>query len=181
MLRLGFIVEGNSDRVVVEWIARELLPLETHIRTVRLGSHAALPSAYTSVLTFVSKGYDQVVLVYDSDTTLPDAVSEQQRTAELSLNEHGLLDRVSVCPAVPEIEAWLVAGIAELDPTVADPKELLRRFLGPSFFSGVDMDRLAAAFDVSLARRRSPSFSQFVEAIEQAGALSTTGSTSSPS
>lgn len=180
MLRLGFIVEGDSDRIVVEWIARRLLPPEAQVRTIRLGSRAALPTAFTSVLTFFAKDYDQVIVVFDSDSTLTEVVAEQQRDVELSLCERGLLHRVSVCPAVPEIEAWIAAGIPELELPLENPKVSLLQLLRSPAIGANEVARLEGMFDLSLARQRSPSFSHFVEQIEQAGALSTTGGGSSP-
>jgi hypothetical protein len=107
-MKIGFIVEGDGDRAAVESVARKLLP-GVRIHTVRLGGKAALPTAYTSVIELLRKGYDHVFIVFDADTTDGKVAAAQRRTVEASLREHKLDERTTVVAATPTVEEWLTS------------------------------------------------------------------------
>lgn len=145
-MRIGFIVEGDPDKAVVEALARRVLPAGVEFHTVRLGGKAALPMAYTSVLTLLAKSYDHVVVLFDTDSTLPESNAQQKEQVEESLREHGVADRTSVCPAVPTVRDWILGG---------------RQDVG-SHRIGIDELRdFAQRLDLQQLKERNSSFAEF--------------------
>src|SRR5688572_8933187 len=95
-MKIGFIVEGDTDKAIVETLARRILPRGTRLHTVRLGSKIALPTAYTSVIEFLRKDYDHVWIIFDADTTEESLISAERAEVEASLRKYGLHDRTTV-------------------------------------------------------------------------------------
>src|SRR5208283_4726955 len=104
-MKLGLIVEGDWDKVIAESLAKRVLPPSVHVQTVRLGGKAALTTAYTTVFTFLSRGYEHAVLLFDADSSIAEVVAERRRRVEASLVEHHVSDRATAIPVVPVIEA----------------------------------------------------------------------------
>lgn len=160
-MKIGFIVEGDTDKTVVEAIARKLLPSTMTFHTVRLGGKAALPTAFTSVIVILSKGYDHVVLLFDADTTQEELVERQKQEVEASLARHGVASHCTVCPVVRSIADWLEQG----DPaggkvTVARPLSLAERADREAA-----IQRASEALDLDLLRQRNPSFARFADVL----------------
>jgi hypothetical protein len=168
--KIGFIVEGDTDKTIVESLARKIFGPKFHVHAVRRGGKAALTWAYTSALVLLEdKGYAHVIVVADADTTDPDDVERQRRRLEGIMSEHHLgPDVVTVCMAVPVIDAWLLARYYDAPETIPDPGKVLETELWQSL--GETENELAQAvrdLDITLARRRSPSFDRFVSTLER--------------
>jgi hypothetical protein len=160
-VRIGFIVEGDSDMEIIRALAARVAPTESaSFHFVRLGGRAALPTAYTSAMVLLSKGYDHIIVIFDADSSEPEIIQERRSRVEDSLRRHRLLDLVAVCPAVPEVEAWVLAGMAGADISVTRPKLELSRLAEEGGSGGVSQ-LIARAFDPALAARRNPSFADF--------------------
>jgi hypothetical protein len=127
-----------------------------------LGGKAALTTAYTAVFTFLSRGYEHAVLLFDADSSIAEVVAEQRRRVEASLAEHHVSDRATAVPVVPAIEAWLV----EED----DPKRKLRETIGrtPQI---EDIQRLAQQVGLDNLAARNASFSEFRQTLMRLSAL----------
>ena len=164
--KLGFVVEGDRDRAILEALTRRLLPTGFQTHFVRLGGKAALPWAYTTVLDFLQKGYSHVFIVFDADTSDPAQVSRQREESLSILRRHGLAEHVSLCIAVPEIEAWLLAGLRQRPEQAASPKRIIAERLGLAGSSLVSLQRTAHELDLETAAARSPSLREFVRALE---------------
>jgi hypothetical protein len=162
---LGFIVEGDADRAVVEALAGRLLHGRWHFYTVRIGGKAALPSAHWTAALFFEKGYERVVLVFDVDSNDPADYAAQKQEVEESLRSHHVGDGTSVCPALPSVWTWLLAGHVENPESIGCPKDELARALGTTDLRVDDLQALAEGLD--LAARRSPSLKHFVEVLAE--------------
>lgn len=160
--KIGFIVEGEVDRLIVEVFARRILGDAYLIYAVRLGGQAALPWAYVTAFKFVEKDYEKIILLFDADTIDEDEIDRKRRQVEETMREHGMEEAVSVCVAVPEIEAWLLAGSSE-KPEVPDARALLLKGAARDLET---LRRLAGDLDLEQARRRSPSLNHFLQVLE---------------
>lgn len=159
--KIGFIVEGNTDRQIVEAMARQVLGERFLISTVRLGGLAALPWAYTTVFKFIEKGYSKIILVLDANSVDPEEIAEKKHRVEQSFREHALEERIEVCFATPVIESWLLAKFQENPEDESDPKTALQRREVTLDFRG-----LIEQLDLVEARRRSPSLDEFLKVLE---------------
>jgi hypothetical protein len=173
MRRIGFIVEGDLDRSIVEALVLRLLagkPFEPQF--VRVGGKAAFSSAYVTALKLLDSGrYEHVIVLFDADTVEPAEIEWQRERIEVTLRQHQLgPEDVSVCVAVPAIEAWLLTRYLDLEKPESLPnvKEELGRRLGGMCITPSRAARLAEELDLDLARRRATSFRQFADKVELA-------------
>ena len=167
--KIGFIVEGDTDKSVVETVARHLLGPNFHVHAVRLGGKAALPWAYATALRLLGdKGYAHIVVVLDADVSNDDPETIERLAWQVrdQFRTHGLEDSTSICIAVPSIEAWLLSAYVEQPEAVLDPKPDLVRHLGVPALSPEVAERAARALDLTLARSRSPNFDHFARTLE---------------
>src|SRR5262245_20125869 len=100
--KIGFIVEGDSDKAIVEALGRRLLGKDFELFPVRLGNTIALPWAYATVLTLLEEKHCQhVILVLDADAVLERDVERKRCDIESMLIQHRLeKDEFTVCLAV---------------------------------------------------------------------------------
>jgi hypothetical protein len=169
--KIGFILEGDSDRIIVETLARRILSQNVGFDTVRLGGIAALPSAYTTVLLFLDNDYHHVVLVIDADSRDESEYAWRKQSVEESLQRYHVLEEVTICTAVPSIEAWLLAEYEPNPEQVANPKIALATHLGLTELSHNVIATLAQQLNIEKAKKRSKSFNNFVSklrAVERA-------------
>lgn len=168
-LSLGFIVEGDTDKIIVETLAQRLLshpPIDFQFYTVRLGSKAALSSAYTTVWLFLEKGYEHIVLLFDADTTNKDEVFYQKSRVEKTLLENHIeLSKVVVCPVIPEIEAWLLAHYFEFPEEHLNSRTKLKQITQQNVLSPQVLRAIAEQVDLELLEQRSSSFAEFAHAL----------------
>jgi hypothetical protein len=172
--KVGFIVEGDIDKPVVEAIARKVLssrlePDSLKVHAIRLGSRIALPWAYSSVLALLDEHeYQHVIIVLDADTALRPEVERKKRRIEDMMREHDLTpNEVTVCLTVPQIEAWLLAEYFVEPEKESDPNSKLEEKLQIHKLTTERAGQLAKELDIKIARRRSPSLEQFVSTLEQ--------------
>ena len=162
--KLAFIVEGDTDRVVVETLARQVWSAPPKIHTVRLGGKAAVPWVWSTVLALLDeKNYDHVVILLDADSTSPDDVEVQRAAIRAQLRQHHFgEEEVSIAFAVPELEAWLIADRAK------EPERDSRaRF--EALFGGRTpeiIEQRARALNLDVARERSPSLDEFMRTLD---------------
>lgn len=164
-LKVGFIVEGEHDRIVVETIAGRVLPDGATLRTVRIGGKAALGSIYSTVWAFREAAYDAVLVVFDTDA---DDLESQTTRVRRDLERHGIREGVAICPASPELEAWLLAMTTDDPESLARPRRRLAETLGRTP-DAKDYERMARELDLEIVARRSPSFRAFLESLGSIG------------
>ncbi len=175
-LKMGFLVEGDIDKPVVETLARRLLREgdlqlhedDVHVHVVRSGGKSTLPWAYSTInFLLQNKKFDHVMVLLDADTRYPPELERQREKVERMFREHGLDDEeVSVCFATPELEAWLLAGQLEKPEETTDAKRDLCRALGITRLTPERAAEQARGLDLKEARRKAPSFEQFAQKIE---------------
>jgi hypothetical protein len=169
MRRIGFIVEGDLDRSIVEPLALRLLAGKPFApQFIRVGGKAAFSSAYVTALKLLDRRrYEHVIVLFDADTIEPADIEWQREHIEQTLRQHQLgPEDVSVCVAVPAIEAWLLTRYLENPESLADAKEALARQLAGTRVTPSVAARLAEELDLELARRRATSFRQFADTLD---------------
>ncbi len=168
-MKIGFVVEGDVDKAIVETLVPRLLGERFRAYAVRLGGSIAVRWAYSTVLTLLQeKHYPHVVLLLDADSSLKPQVDRKRREIEAMFEEHRLgSDDVSVCFAVPEIEAWLLAGYEDRPEESTDPKSKLMEHMRARRLVPARVIDVARTLDIEKARSRSPSFDEFVRTLER--------------
>jgi len=170
LMKLGFIVEGDSHKAILERLVPKLISASSPIRCafIRLGGRGALSTAYTSAIVLLGKKYDHVFIIFDTYTGYPDAVAEQEERVAAGVRQFGLDEDVTVCPAVLQLESWLLAGLPDQDAKMFDPKSSLSAMLGKAYSGVDDGPGLADRIDIQLAEQRSLSFAKFAHAVRSA-------------
>ncbi|MFT3766617.1 MAG: hypothetical protein QM820_14050 [Minicystis sp.] len=150
-------------------LASRLLGEGFRAYAVRLGGAVALPWAYATVLMLLEeKHYPHVIMLLDADSNLEPQIDRKRHELEAMLEEHRLgSDEVTVCLAVPEIEAWLLAAYVERPEESRDPKGDLAKHLHARRVLPQQAAELARTLDIDVARRRAPSFDTFVRSLTQ--------------
>ena len=168
--KIGFLVEGETDRLIVETIARKILPDSDWVRVIRSGGGATLPWARDLVsLLLEEKDYLHVVVLVDADSINDRDIKSRRERVESMIDLDSFKGHASVCFAVPEIEAWLLAKYEPKPESYQHPKEYLTRLLREQKNLSL-RDRLQEeieTLDLRLARRRSPSLNDFLQVIER--------------
>ena len=167
--RIGFVVEGDLDKAFVEALTPRLLGEAFRAYAVRIGGRMAVRWAYSTVLMLLEeKHYPHVVLLLDADTSLEPQIQRRRREIEEMLKEHHLAgEDVSVCLAVPQIEAWLLAEYEDRPEESKDPKRSLMEHLQANRLAPTMVNDLARTLDLAKARARSPSFDAFARTLER--------------
>jgi hypothetical protein len=166
---IGFVVEGNIDKMVVEALTPRVTGGAYRAQIVRIGGPIAVRWAYSTVLMLLEeKRCPHVVLLLDSDSAFPSQIERRRREVEAMLEEHRLgSDEVSVCLAVPQIEAWLLAAYEESPEEHENPKLALFKHLDAKARTPEGLAEVARSLDIEVASKRSPSFDQFVRILRR--------------
>lgn len=171
-IRLGFIVEGDNDREIVEPLIKKLLGEECTLSFVRMGGVGAFYWAFSPVVELLTdKHCDYVVVLADADSNKKSAVKNRKEMIERPLREHHLNESaVSVCLAVPVAEAWILARYEENPEQFLDAKERLSKLLRDNRrnFTAAELRREAESLNLAVARQRSPSLDSFLKIVEKA-------------
>jgi hypothetical protein len=170
--KIGFIVEGDDDKEIVEVLARRVLgerlgsfsPWPWRIQTVRIGGRAALHWANDAVVDLLAMGCVHVVLVMDADTSTKFEVERRRQHLEQRLGRQNGIN-ATVCLAVPEIHAWLLSAFVEHPEAVRDTKAALQRHLDGRAQRSSELGRLAEELNLEEAGRRSPSLRRFLDVL----------------
>jgi len=171
-LVIGFLVEGESDQAVVEALAvrlmkRKLGDREFFYNAVPMDGKSNLPWAHTIAVPMLEEdGYQHVIVVLDADTTHQGRAVHLRRNVEAMFARHQLgEDKVTVCLAVPAIEAWLLTAYEEHPDEVEDAKRKLCERLHVRTILPAQAAIAANKLDLDLARKRSQSFKEFADAL----------------
>lgn len=171
-LDIGFLVEGDIDKAVVETVGLRLLKkplgdIDFDMNVVRLGGRAGIPWAWATVHAMLEEhGHDHVIVVLDADTIRQGRAANFRRNVQALLEQyHVSKDDASVCIAIPTIEAWLLAAYDEHPEQVENPKAKLCEILELEKLTAGKATELATALDIDLARKRAPSFDEFIKTV----------------
>lgn len=185
-LRIGSVVEGHGEVAAVPVLLRRIAGclgiFDCDIRTPhRIGrDHMTGPKVANAVRMqqSVVGSAGLVIVLYDSDDDVPDAVVAATRQ---QLGE-GLVQAL-VFVAVREFESWFLAGIESLrdagsvtddasfggDPEAPrDAAGRLESLMTESYKKTLHQARFTARFDIQKASERSPSLRTFVEGVSTA-------------
>lgn len=171
-IRLGFIIEGDNDREIIEPLVKKLLEEKSTLTFVRMGGIGAFHWAFSPVVELLTdKHCHHVVVLADADSNKKSAIKTRKELIERPLREHKLNESVvSVCLAVPVAEAWILARYEEEPEQFLDAKERLAKLLRQNRrnFTAVELRREAESLNLDEARLRSPSLDTFLKAVEKA-------------
>lgn len=167
--KIGLVVEGDIDKVVVETLGRRVLGEGVRVYAVRQGGNLATRHTWATVQMLLDeKGYEHVIVLVDSDSILRREIDRKRAALEEQLAQHGFTDaETSVCTADPEVEAWLLTHFSEHPEESRDPKGEVARRIGRDPLTSEDAARIAEQIDLAAARRRSPSLDTFVATLER--------------
>ncbi len=90
--KLAFVVEGDTDKVVIERLAERILRHRNGWATVRLMVSPRVLDPSDSVLTLLEKGYPEVLVFFDADATGEEATRATLRVISRlteSISPHG--------------------------------------------------------------------------------------------
>jgi hypothetical protein len=165
--KIGFVVEGSVDKALVEALAPRIFGAGFEVQAIRIGGAIALRWAYSTVLTLLEEKHcHHVILLLDAGAQEPSQIDRRKQQIVAMLEEHRLgSDDVSVCLAVPEIEAWLLAAYEERREERREPKAALLEHLGARRMLPDQAAEIARTLDIEKARTRSPSFDAFVRTL----------------
>jgi hypothetical protein len=181
--KVAFIVEGNEGKWLVEALARKVvtrLHLEEPpcFETVRLFGAPHIMGILSIVLILSGRGYERVIVVFDTHTRNKQRIAELIQEIQLPLIKAGVSERVMLVPAVPAIASWVLADEKALERVAGAhllegssrargrPEVLLRTLLGG--WSDKEQKRVARYLDPERIRARDKSFDAFVRALQLA-------------
>jgi len=164
--KIGLVVSGDVDKVVAETLARRCVDnANIHIHAVRVGGVADRTVAMVARMLLEEKNHDHVIVLLDTDSTLLREIERKRFTLESALTQEGLTTReFSVCPVVPEMEAWLLTEFSLNPEDSHDPKRDLAERVGR--VTAEVATRLALGLNLVQARKRSSSLNEFVRTLE---------------
>jgi hypothetical protein len=138
--KVAFIVEGDTDQVIVEALARKILDKVPGGRSLQLTTLPVYGSprvrnVFPEIYSFLREGFERVIVVFDADSADEDEVEAFVDSLRARLVQEDLDDAVTLVAVAPEIEGWLLA-----DPEIAkevlsgetlrgSPKEMIERLL----------------------------------------------------
>jgi|SRR5579864_2676566 len=160
--KVAFLVKGDADKEIIEPLVCRLLPANFKIRFVRMGGKVGLLSAYATVDRLLQKGYRNIFILFNSDSTDPINIKRRRTKIERMLEEHRVNQFVIVCPVVPGPEAWLLANSHDRPEELPDIKEACLELAKNRDPAGAAR-RIAARADLDLLKARSPSFAAFAK------------------
>ena len=153
--RLVFFVENEVDQVIVETFAKQLLAPATTVFTVTVGGKiAAFQATYIGILELLPKGYQHFFILFDTETTSATKIAYYQNLIADPIKQEGLLEYVTFCPIVPNINAWLLG------------KYLLPAKIFGQPFNLAKIAKVAKTIDLDVLRQENASFKQFAEALQ---------------
>jgi hypothetical protein len=177
--KLGFLVEGDVDKLLVEVLARKVAsqlspPVQPRLATVRLAGTPRVRKMISEILFLVDKGYTPAVVVFDTDTVPPDSYVAE---LESRLAANRVHDLARLVPVIPCIEAWVLADEAAVQqvagkppPSAAEradrtPKEVLEQWLGG--WGPREQEQVAALLDPERIRLHDASFAHFEQLLQE--------------
>lgn len=148
-------------------LKKQLQGVNFDMNVVRLGGQAAIPWVWATVHAMLDEdGHDHVIVALDADTIRQGRAASFRSKVQAVLEQyHVSKDDASVCIAIPTIEAWLLAAYDEHPEQVENPKAKLCDILKLERFTAEKATELATALDIDLARKRAPSFDEFIKTV----------------
>jgi hypothetical protein len=154
--KLVFIVENDLDEVIIETLAKRLVSPSLRFRTVQMGTLTAFHAAYISVIELLQQDpHYRFLILFDTNTTEVYEIDTYQNFIIEPLNRYGLLEYVTFCPIVPNLNAWLL-----------DKYQLPERLFGQKYNLS-KIAKVARNIDLNLLKRENASFRRFAKALQQ--------------
>lgn len=177
--KLGFLVEDDVDKLVVEALARKVAsrlspPVQPRLATIRLAGTPRVRKMIPEILFLVDKGYVPAVVVFNTDTLPPDSYVAE---LESRLAANRVHDLARLVPVIPSIEAWVLADEVAIQQVAGTPppgpaersdktpKEVLEQWLGG--WGPREQERVAELLDPERIRPREPSFARFERLLQE--------------
>ncbi len=184
--KLGFLVQKDVDKLVVETLARKIaaqlpVPVEPRIGTIRFGDSYRVLTVAPELQLMAEKGYAPVIMVFD-EKVKEHPLRTNAYQVELLLMQYGFQSYARLVPVTPSIEAWVLADEEAVQqvagtppPPLASrvgktPKEVLKQWLGRWGTGPWDTERqeaVAPLLEPARIRMREPSFRTFEQAVQE--------------
>ena len=186
--KIGFIVRGETDAVIIETLAQKILseryPEATvYFATVSLYSPLHERNMLPTIDLFGRKGYKHIIVVFDAEPMNLHETQAFKHYFEFRLTTKGLASYVSLVPVIPVIEMWLfaaphaiksVTGV-EIHPSDLDTflslKKVFQRLLLKNGVNPNDetvLRSIANQLNLEEVRKKVSSFCEFEQALERA-------------
>ena len=173
-LRIGIIVEGPSDKLVLETLLTNV-GIKLLVRIA--GGSKILTTSVWIASRLYDDGADNVIVLKDSDCHAGTAAYQREVTTRL-----GNIKGVTVCLAVHAIESWLMADEEALGKYLGAPvkeipnpekyclpddelNDVFRRIKGRSYLKRSDASGIASYLRIERVRQRCPSFANFIQTL----------------
>lgn len=176
--RIGFIVDGDTDKLLVETLGRKVLsPLAPPpcLATVRVYGSPWVRYIFPELSWLLEKGCDKVLAVFDTETEDPREIDSLLAGLQVGLARWRMLDKVDLVPVTPDITRWLLADnrLLEQVPGALELAAHLREARDPrwslqhlSAESQAVLETLISRLDPERLRAQEPSFDRFARALE---------------
>ncbi len=162
-MKLGFIVADDKDEIIIEVLARRILPESVQFHIVpSKGFH----SAYITVFKFLEKSYNHIIILFDTDSADQYSIEHRQQTYGEEIRKYKLQRWVTFCPVVPQMEAWLLGNYIERPEIYRDPEKMLAETLQIKELTLDVMKEIAQTADIELMKKRNASFASFVDMLQ---------------
>jgi hypothetical protein len=179
--KLGFLVQGDVEKLLVETLARKIaaqlpIPLEPRMGTIRFGGPFRVLTVVPEIHFMAEKGYAPVIMVFDEKVD-EDPSRTNLFQVERLLMKYEFQSYARLIPVTPSIEAWVLAdedAVRQVagtpTPPLASrdgktPKEVLKQWLGG--WDTVRQEAVARLLEPVRIRMREPSFLKFEQAVQE--------------
>ncbi len=151
-----FVLSCEVDEVIITTLAKKLLPdsFSFHVVTVGMDT-ASFNASYISIIELLRKGYQHFFLLFDTNTIDENEITQTQALIAEPMKRYGLLEYVTFCPIIPNLNAWLL-GKYQLPE-----KQFGQKFNLPK------IAKVANSIDIMVLQRQNASFKWFAERLQQ--------------
>jgi hypothetical protein len=182
-VKIAFIVEGDTEKHLVEGLARKVVerlhPSATPcFKTVRLGGPPHIQGLLTVVLILRASGYERFIVVFGTEGTGSREMSSVLGQIRAPLVRGGMAEGVVLIPVAPSLERWVLADEESVERAARKhipreqprrrrhPKQLLEELLGG--WTEKEQRKVAKLIDPERLRARDGSFDLFFRALQEA-------------
>lgn len=153
--KIAVFVEDEVDKVIISTFVPQMLSPTVTVHIISVGGKiAAFSSTYIDVMELLPKGYQHFFILFDTETTSETKIAYYQNLIADPIKKEGLLEYVTFCPIVPNINAWLLG------------KYLLPEKIFGQQFNLAKIAKVAKTIDLDVLRQENASFKQFAVALQ---------------
>ncbi|RKZ50131.1 MAG: hypothetical protein DRR16_17340 [Candidatus Parabeggiatoa sp. nov. 3] len=154
--KIALFVEQDIDKVIIDTLTEKMLSPAVSFNLFCMGmGAAAFYSADMMALKLLEKDYQHFFLLFDINKTEESEVTRIVNILTRPMKESNLLEYVTFCPIVPNINAWL-SGYYTLPK-----KEFGQEFDLPK------IKEVVSQIDLNGLKQNNASFNQFAQVLHE--------------